>query len=113
MRGTRHMLAAAMASGLLLAGCGDGSTEQEIASEACDLLSELADAGLEVMMDPEAMQEYEQQFADLERRADEADLDDEDMEQAMREECPEVFEQFDDMAEMEMDPEDFEDLDDE
>ncbi len=92
MRGTRHMMAT-IAGLALLAGCA-GGTQASLAADACDLLEELADAGPELLMDEEAMQEYEADFAELEERADESDLEDEEMEQAMRDECPEVFETF-------------------
>lgn len=79
---------------LLLTGCA--SEPEQIAADACDLLEEVVAAGPEALMDRESMSEYRAQFEELESRADDTDISDAEMEQAIRQACPEVFEDFED-----------------
>ena len=83
---------------LVLAGCGS-SPEEEIAADACDLLQQVVDEGPEALMGGEYMQE----FQELEERAAEEDISDEEMEQAMREQCPETFDELESMFMQDMD----------
>lgn len=86
-----------LALALVLVGCGGGSEEEQIARDACGLLEDIVEGGPEAMMDEDLMQE----FAALEERAQEADIDDAEMEAAMQEECPEVFEALEGMFDVE------------
>ena len=105
----RSKLATLAVPVLILAGCG-GSPEEQIAADACDLLQQVVDEGPEALMGGEYMQE----FQELEERAAEEDISDQEMEQAMREECPETFEELEGMfmQDMEVEPGDPEDLED-
>lgn len=93
-------LAAAMIAGLLLMGCGGSESEVEaLASDFCDLIGVFADldeddfeAFMEVMVELEAR---EQEFLDLEERLIASDVDEAELEAAVRAECPEAFEAFD------------------
>jgi hypothetical protein len=105
----RSMVATLAVPVLVLAGCG-GSPEEEIAADACDLLQQVVDEGPEALMGGEYMQE----FQELEERAAEEDISDQEMEQAMREQCPETFDELEGMfmQDMDIEPEgDPEDLD--
>jgi hypothetical protein len=97
----RSMVATLAVPLLVLAGCG-GSPEEEIAADACDLLQQVVDEGPEALMGGE----YMQQFQELEERAAEEDISDQEMEQAMREQCPETFDELEDMflQDMEVEP---------
>lgn len=78
-------LAATAASLLLLAGCADEA--QQIASDACNLFEEaFADDA-----DMEALMGLQQEMQDLTERADDADVSDEDLQTAIREECPDLM----------------------
>ncbi len=104
----RSMVATLAVPVLVLAGCA-GSPEEEIAADACDLLQQVVDEGPEALMGGEYMGD----FQELEERAVEEGISDEEMEQAMREECPETFEELEGMfmQDMEVEPGDPEDLD--
>ena len=69
---------------LLLAGCADET--QRIARDACDLMEDIVE-------DPAALDEdVFTDLQELEARADDAGISDAEMQEAMRDECPEVFE---------------------
>jgi outer membrane murein-binding lipoprotein Lpp len=82
----RTTLALTAAAAVLLAGCA--SEAEQIAGDACDLFEEAFDGepDLEAVM---GLQEEMQELAD---RAEDAELSDEEMQTAMREECPDVVE---------------------
>lgn len=96
----RFTMATAMVAGLLLAGCGGGDSEVDaLASDFCELISVFEgideddfDALMEVMEELEAL---EADFVELERRFDESEVTDEELEAAVRAECPDAFEAFD------------------
>lgn len=96
----RRTVAMATAAGLLLAGCGGEASEaEEIASEFCDLIAVFEgldeddfDALMEVM---EELEGREQEFLDLEDRMIASDLSDDELEAAVRAECPDAFDAFD------------------
>lgn len=96
---TRSMLTALLVPALVLAGCGPGP-EAELASDACDLLQQTVDEGPEALMTEERMED----FQELEQRAADEDISDQEMEQAMREECPETFEELETMLPEDMAP---------
>lgn len=99
-RRLHRTLATAMVAGLLLAGCGGGGSEADaLASDFCELISIFAEideddfeALMEVMAELEAR---EQDFIDLEERFEASDVSDEELEAAVRAECPEAFDAFD------------------
>ena len=106
----RSMVATLAVPVLVLAGCA-GSPEEEIAADACDLLQQVVDEGPEALMGGE----YMEQFQELEERAAEEDISDQEMEEAMRDECPDTFDELEGMFMQDMDidpegaPEDLED----
>ena len=112
----RSMVATLAVPVLVLAGCA-GSPEEEIAADACDLLQQVVDEGPEALMGGEYMEE----FQELEERAADEGISDQEMEEAMRDECPDTFDELEGMfmQDMDIDPEgapedlDGEDLDDE
>lgn len=69
-----------------LVGCSSSEAEQ-IAADACGLMESLVEDGAAAMADEDLMGDLE----DLQTRADDAELSDEEMQEAMREECPDVF----------------------
>lgn len=79
-RRTALLLALSMAVG----GCAGATEEQQIAAEACDLYAELVEGDIEAVFDTDLVD----QFEELERRADEAEMSDADIEAAVQEECP-------------------------
>lgn len=96
---TRSTLTALLVPALVLGGCGAGP-EAELASDACDLLQQVVDEGPEALMTGERMED----FQELEQRAADEDISDEEMEQAMRDECPETFEELETMLPEDMGP---------
>lgn len=78
---------------VLLTGCGASEAEQ-LASDACELFEQAF--GDEP--DMEALTEVQGEMRDLVERADEADLGDEEMQQAIRDECPDVMETMEGFA---------------
>jgi hypothetical protein len=77
----------------LMAGCsgGDEAPSVVIAGDACSLLQqEVIDQGPEALMAGELTGAFEE----LEERAREAGISDPEMEEAMRERCPEVFDEL-------------------
>ncbi len=86
-----RIVASILAVGLGVAGCA--SDEEEIAADACRLLEErVIGQGPDALMD----EDLEDDFRELEQRAEESGLSDEEMERAMRDECPEVFDALED-----------------
>lgn len=68
---------------MMLAGCADDT--QSIARDACGLMEDIAD-------DPTAFDEdVFAELQELQERADDADISDEEMQAAIQDECPEVF----------------------
>lgn len=100
----RTTLASTMILALGLTGCG-GSEEEELAQDACEVLDGVADGG------PEALLGAMESFQEIDRRASEADISQEEMDEAMREECPEVFEEIEGMFEQGVPDEDVPDAD--
>lgn len=89
MKGTivrRAKLSVLGAGALALAGagCGAGSEAEQIASDACAVLEALVDGDMEALEDLE----------DLDRRADEAEISDEDMLEAMEAECGDLLDEM-------------------
>lgn len=78
---------------VLLAGCGASDAEQ-LASDACELFEQAF--GDEP--DMEALMEMQGDMQDLVERADEVDVADEEMQQAIRDECPDVMETMEGLA---------------
>ncbi len=78
---------------VLLTGCGASEAEQ-LASDACELFEQAF--GDEPDMD--ALMEVQGEMQDLVERADDADVADEDMQQAIRDECPDVMETMEGFA---------------
>lgn len=96
----RLTAATAAIAGLLLAGCGGEASEaEEIASEFCDLIAVFEgldeddfDAMMEVM---EELEGREDEFLALENRMIDSDLSDDEIEAAVRAECPDALDAFD------------------
>lgn len=78
---------------VLLAGCGASETEQ-LASDACELFEQAF--GDEP--DMEALMEVQGEMQELVERADDADVADGEMQQAIRDECPDVMETMEGLA---------------
>lgn len=76
------------------AGCSGGSEEEQIAAEACDLMQGVVDEGPAALQDQDLMGD----FQELQQRVDESEVADEDMQQAMRDECPDVVEELEGMS---------------
>lgn len=91
MRLTRPVLAAATMA-VLLTGCA--SEADQLAADACDLLEEAFGEDA----DTEAMMGVQEDMQELAERADEADVSDEEMQQAIRDECPDIMETMEGFA---------------
>ncbi len=97
---TRTLTAAMFAAALALAGCGGGpaSEADAIAQDACDLIAELQGLDEQVMDgDMDAMDELDDAFmriAELEQRANDAGISDDEMIEAMERNCPELANEF-------------------
>lgn len=97
LRPMRTPVAGMLAASLLLAGCGGGGSEADaIAREGCDLLVEINEL---ITGDPteeslERFEEIEQEFAEIQERADAAELSEADMEAAFQSQCPEIYDQL-------------------
>lgn len=78
---------------VLLTGCGASEAEQ-LASDACELFEQAF--GDEA--DMEALREVQGEMQELVERADDADVADEEMQQAIRDECPDVMETMEGLA---------------
>lgn len=79
-RGAALLLAASM----VVSGCAGATSEERIASQACDLYAELLDGDTEAVLDGDLVDRFEE----LERQASEAEMSDADIEAAVQEECP-------------------------
>lgn len=91
MRLARAMLAAATMA-ILLTGCA--SEADQLAADACDLLEEAFGEDA----DMEAMTGIQEEMQELAERADDADVSDEEMQQAVRDECPDIMETMEGFA---------------
>lgn len=88
----RRMGVAAAAMVLVLAGCGNGA--DQLAADACDLF----DQAFGEDADMEAMRGVQEEMRELAERAEEADISDEEMQQAIRDECPDVMDTLEGFA---------------
>ena len=70
---------------LAIAGCGPTSAADQIASDACDVLEALLEGDMEALADLE----------DLDRRADEAQISDDDMLEAIENRCGDLLDEMD------------------
>ncbi len=89
MKGTilRRLRLSAVGLGALalaLAGCGTQNEANAIASDACDALEEFMEGDMQALDDLE----------DLERRADEAGISDEEMQDALEDECGDMIDEM-------------------
>lgn len=90
MKGTivRRVQMSALGAGALAlaaAGCSPASEAERIASDACDVLEALMEGDMDSLADLE----------DLDRRADEAGVSDEEMLEAIESECGDLMEEMD------------------
>ena len=69
---------------LAIAGCGPTSEADAIASDACDILEAMLEGDMEALADLE----------DLERRADEANISDDEMEAALEDQCGDLLDEL-------------------
>ena len=99
---TRALLPTLLLPLLVLAGCA--SAEEELAADACDLLRDAVADGPEGLMDQDRMEQFAERSEALQERAEEEGISGEEMDEAMREECPEVFEELDTMFDPGMEP---------
>jgi hypothetical protein len=89
----RRALVAGFGLASWMTGCSGGGVTPSgvIASDACSLLQqEVIDQGPEAMMAGELTGAFEE----LEERAREAGISDPEMQEAMHEQCPEVFDEL-------------------
>ena len=69
---------------LAVAGCSPASDAERIASDACDVLEALMEGDMDALADLE----------DLDRRADEAGVSDEEMLEALESQCGDLMEEM-------------------
>lgn len=93
-----RMLATAVIGALLLLGCGDGGggEAEAIARDACALFAEVMELDFMDEDNFERFEEMEAEFDALEQRQQDAGLSDQELEEAVESECPDVFADFDD-----------------
>ncbi len=96
-KSTIRTLAAAVVGALLLLGCGGGGGEAEaIARDACALFDEVMNLDFLDEDNFERFEELEAEFNALEQRQRDAGLSDQELEDAVEAECPDVFSDFED-----------------
>lgn len=93
---TRVLLSFLLVPLLALGGCASDD-EDALASDACELLEDAVAQGPEGLRDEERMAEFQERSDELEERAEGAEISEEEMDQAIREECPEVFDELEGM----------------
>lgn len=96
--GTIRTLAAAVLGALLLVGCGSGGggEAEAIARDACALFAEVMELDFLDEDNFERFEEMEAEFTALEQRQRDAELSDQELEDAVESECPDVFSDFED-----------------
>lgn len=77
---------------LALAGCGNEA--DQLAADACDLF----DQAFSGDADMEAMEAVQDEMRELAQRAEEADISDEEMQEAFRDECPDAMDTLEGFA---------------
>jgi hypothetical protein len=90
---------ALVAGTMLLAGCGSQSEAEAIASEVCGVYEQLLEGDGESLFDSELLEQFEA----LEQRVQAAELSDAEVEEAIRDECPDTVNELEQLFSSELD----------